>query len=260
MPVRQEDKAPGTSCAAMCTLPSGDLDELGDRTVEPDAAGVEHDDAVTQRGDVLGLVGGQEHGPGPRQAGEDAAQGGPLLRVEPGGGLVEDDQQGITHQGLGDGQTSPLASRERGHPLGAQVVEADELEDAPYLTMALVGALPLLEDGDVVEEPEGRHPAREHDLLREVAQTSPGGDAVCHRSGDVVPRHVDPARGRRDGGGEQPQHGRLAGAVGPEEPDDAGGQDQVDRVQCRGPPKGLRHSLEHGDLPGRARHCRAGHQ
>ncbi len=70
----------------------GGREQLGNRSVEADHPTIEDHHAVAESRDILGLVGRQHHDPG--QCGEDAAQGGSLLGVETGGGLVEQEQGG----------------------------------------------------------------------------------------------------------------------------------------------------------------------
>ena len=51
------------------------------------------------------------------------------LRVEPGGGLVEDEKLGVVHQGARDHEPAPHAARERLNPLPGPVGEGDEVEE-----------------------------------------------------------------------------------------------------------------------------------
>jgi hypothetical protein len=62
---------------------------------------VEHDDPVAQRGHVIGLVRGEEHRVLGGHVGDDLPEPEPLLGVESGGRLVEDQQLGPPEQRLG---------------------------------------------------------------------------------------------------------------------------------------------------------------
>ena len=60
--------------------------------VEADRPGVDDEHPVAQGRDVLGLVRRDHDRAG--ESGQEASQGGSLLGVEAGGGLVEDEQVG----------------------------------------------------------------------------------------------------------------------------------------------------------------------
>ena len=85
---------------------------------------------------------------------------------------------------------------------------------------------PLLEQRDVVDERGGGKPAREADLLRQVAEPAPDVGAL-RRYLRLAAKHAYLAPGGRQRGGQQPDQRRLAGAVGAEQPDHAGLQVQV---------------------------------
>ena len=82
---------------------------------------------------------------------------------------------------------------------------------------------PLLEQRDVVDERGGGKPAREADLLWQVAEPAPDAGALG-RYLRVAAQHAYLALGGRQRGGQQPDQRRLAGAVGAEQPDHAGFQ------------------------------------
>ena len=133
VPVRQEARAPGAVSSPSQTRPAAVATKSVTPPCQAHPALVQHDDALAQRGDVLGLVGGDEHGrpvPGRRQ---HAAQGRALLGVEAGRRLVEHQQVGIAHQGLGEGDAVPLAARQPTQPLAGEVGEPDQLQHPAHL-------------------------------------------------------------------------------------------------------------------------------
>jgi hypothetical protein len=192
-------------------VPRSHAGQLARRPVEGDRALEQHDHARAQRADVLGLVRREEHGP--RQARDQLAEAQPLLRVQAGRGLVEDEQLRRAEQRLRQRDAPAHPARERADALVRDVSEPDRAQHAADLLVALVARHPLLQRGHVVDELEGREVAVEAGLLGHVAEP---------------PAHVGALRGVRGVAAEQPQlaaarreHGRghaherrLAGAVG----------------------------------------------
>ena len=112
--------------------------------------------------------------------GDEVAQPHPLFGVQPGGGLVQNQQLGVPQQGLGDAQPLP-------HPPG-------EAADPPAGVLAQVHLFQKL-----------RHPA---------VQLFPGELQALYR-GHVPQKLVRPERGvQRRGLGLEPQHLPVAGAQG----------------------------------------------
>jgi len=67
-----------------------------------EAALAHQGDVRRDRLDVGDDVGRLDHEPAEAELGQQVAEAHPLLRVEPGGGLVDDQELGIGEQGLGD--------------------------------------------------------------------------------------------------------------------------------------------------------------
>src|SRR6478609_5359878 len=137
----------------------GSRDEGVDGAVEAHPALGEHDDALAEGGDVLGLVRGEQYGALAAGDREGATQVGPLNGVEPGRRLVQHQDAGVADECLGEADPPPLATGELRDPLGGQVGEADEGEYPAYLLGSPASVVPLLQHGDVLDEPEGGHVA-----------------------------------------------------------------------------------------------------
>ena len=75
-------------------------DKFGDLAVVPDSATVQHDDALAQGLDVLGLMGGQDHDQRSRDLREYGPQRDALFRIDSGGRLVQDEHRRRPEQGL----------------------------------------------------------------------------------------------------------------------------------------------------------------
>nr|BFE76100.1 hypothetical protein GCM10020092_094010 [Actinoplanes digitatis] len=142
-------------------------------------------------------------------------QVGAVLRVEPGGRLVEEEQLRRVDQAHGDVEPAALAAGERGHRPVGDLAEAERVDQ-------LGGPPPRRDD---------LHPVRAAlaDQLVAAALAVPGAVALSDVA-DPLPHlalpadHVearDPrgAGGRRDERGEHAQGGRLPGAVRAEQRD-----------------------------------------
>ena len=153
---------------------------------------------------------------------------GPAERVERRGRLVEEDELRIPEQR--DAQPEPLLHplREAAHGVVGTIGQADPVE-------RLVDDSPSIGGGDPAEprmereDLAGVQPGLVAEELGQVADPCPRG-AVAERRAE----HATAAR-RRPGHAEQElDRGRLAGAVGTEQPDDlATADDQVEPGQGR---------------------------
>ena len=150
----------------------GAREEIRFRAVGEDAARAEHDDAIHLRRDVLDVVGDEEQptaarGQVPDRAGDVVARG----RVEPGVGLVEDQDGRVVDEGPRDEGPARLAGGERVHG-------------------------PVREVGDpgLAHGPLGRRPECFRDVLerREADRTEEAGEnGVPHGDGprvELLPR------------------------------------------------------------------------
>ncbi len=89
---------------------------------------VDDDDLVAHRLHILDDVGGEQHQPVLGGAGEQVAEVDALLRVQPHGGLVKDQEGGIPQQGLGDAHPLALTAGE-GADLGlCLLLQIDRLD------------------------------------------------------------------------------------------------------------------------------------
>ena len=149
-------------------------------------------------------------------------QGDAALGVEAGGGLVEEQDAGPVHDRPGHHQPLGHAARQR-RDVGLGPVGQTELLQEPVGRLAgLAARHPEVAAVEVEVLPDGELPV-EGVRLRDDADDLLGPGRV----GD----HVDatdegPPRGGQDPGGEHADGGRLAGAVGAEEPEDLPGIDR----------------------------------
>ena len=91
-----------------------------------------------------------------------------------------------------------------------------------------LAVVPLLEDGDVLDEPEGGHVRGVAELLRQVAELATHRGHLGLRAVRVAPEQPHLAAVRSDRGGDDAQQRRLAGAVGTEQTGDASVEGEVD--------------------------------
>jgi len=152
-----------------------------------------------------------------RQVGEQAAEAHPLLGVEAGRGLVDDQQPRVVEQCLGDAYPLPHAAGEAAERPAAGRGEVHQLEQ---LVDAGAGAAPgkALDRRQVGEELAGAQVGIDAEVLRQVAELPAQLPRIAH---DVMalPQHAP--RGRPGHGGEDAHQRRLAGAVRTQQPEDA---------------------------------------
>jgi hypothetical protein len=196
-----------------------------------DVAVIDHGDAVGQAIGLFEVLRGEQHR---RALGDQLADDGPqlgaALNVEARGGLVQKEYRRALHEGGGHVEAPPHAARVGAHrPVGgvAQVETREQLVGArPHVGAAHLGEpadeTQVLAAGEVGVD--GRALAGEPDLkahLRTLAH-----DVVAHDLGVA-------AVGAQDGG-QHAHRGRLAGAVGAEQAEDAARRHlEVDAVERR---------------------------
>ena len=213
----------------------GALHQLLDGAGHDQPPGVDHHDVVADPLDVVEQVGGeQDRDAEGGQAADEVEHLLPAHRVEAGGGLVEQDQLGVGHQGLGQLGALAHAGREAADRPEPGLVEADQVE---HVGGPLAGGLggqagQLAEGGDQV----GRGLVEgQAVVLGHVPQAGPDPDGVV---GHRTPDHLEAAGGRVQLAQHQPEERRLARAVGPDQADRAPGDVHRQLVQ-RGGPAGI---------------------
>ena len=131
-------------------------------------------------------------------------------RIQPGGGLIEHQQLGAVHEREHDPELLAVALR--------QLVDL-AVEDHPEPFDQLI-AQPLIDPaagaGEPVEHAPAGHPRVKLELAGQVAAAGVDGDAVAEA---VQPEHPGAAGAGALQAEQQPDRGRLARAVGPEEPE-----------------------------------------
>jgi hypothetical protein len=187
--------------------------ELGRRAGRDHPTAVDHDDLVGERVGLLEVLRGeQQRGAAADQLAQHLPELGPAPRVEPGGRLVEEQHRRRRDQAHRQVESTPHPSGVGlGDPVGG-VAERELLEQ-------LVGQRTDLPARDAVETadqpdvlPAGEELVDRGSLAGEAhAATNPVGVLD-----DVVTGNRAGATGRHAQGGEHPDGGRLARAVGPE--------------------------------------------
>src|SRR5262249_19474998 len=165
----------------------------------------------------LGLVhvmgGHHERHPLGRELEKQVPQLAPRDGVDPGGGLVEEQDAGLVHQGGGEGQPLLPAPGELGGqpvPVGIEAGEAD----GPLPPLPVPLAAQAVGRREEVEVLEGGQVLVERELLGHVADPAP--DLLAAPADvEAVDRRVP--LGRREQPAEDPDERRLAGAVGAEQ-------------------------------------------
>src|SRR5690606_17535289 len=227
------------------------------RAVEPDPA-VEHQhDAVGDGQRLPDAVVGQEHAEAPARP-EVVDEGLDLadrLGVDPGEGLVEEQEVGVDREAARDLEPPALAARER---VGAVVGEVGDVElgeevVGPLLLLAPRERLELEDRHEVVPD---RHAAERARLLRQVAQ--PEARAPVHgQARDVLTAQPDRACVGPHEPHDHVEARRLPRAVRTQERDDlAAAQLEVEPVHDLAPTVALREAAgrEHLAVSLRRRH------
>lgn len=195
------------------------------------AATVDDHDAVGQALHLLQVVRGVDQRlAGPLELLQVLEDGIAALRVDPGGGLVEQQHVGVVYQRTGDVQTPLHVPAEGGGPLARAVGRS-------HLRQRLGRALVEPCTGQTIERAEEAHVVPcgqlvvQRQFLRHQAEAPPGGIGVgAHRgTGD------GDAAGIGLGGAADHAHSRaLAGTVGPQQAQHFAGmngeRDAVDRL------------------------------
>ena len=173
-------------------------------------------------GDLLDLgqdVGGHQDGVGTGEGTDQRAHLDDLLRVEPVGGLVEDEHARLIEEGLSDGDALAESLRQLADGLIADGAEIELLTHARDGGTRRVALEPF--DGSHEREKFAYpHAVVERRVLGNVADLSPGRYRAVHR---VEAGDARPARRRPQIAAEDPENRRLARAVGPEQPHDLAG-------------------------------------
>ena len=196
--------------------------ELGGAAGRDDLAVVDDEDAVAQRVRLVEVVRREQRGGAVlAQRADVLPQVRAAVRVEAGRRLVEEHELGRVHEAERDVDAPALAARQR---LDQPVAEIDEVERGAELA----GALRRGGGGHAVEL--GLRDELLVDLrrrvraaaLRDVAELAAHADGIAP---EVAARDGRLARGRHEQRRQHALRGRLAGAVGAEQPDDLAGHD-----------------------------------
>ena len=218
-----------------------------------DQAVVDHGDRVGQRVGLLQVLRRQQHRRAlRRQQAHHVPDVVALARVEPGRGLVEEDDGGSADQAGGQVEAPSHAAGVGLRPAVAGLVEAE-------LVQQLAGAGAGVRAGEVQQPGEQLEILPAGQLLVDrgvlAGQADRAADAVgvLHdvAAGDRGGARVGTQEGREDADG-----GGLARAVGAEDPEHGSlGDGQVDAVECCGRAVVLREALGVDGVVGHADHA-----
>ena len=190
-------------------------DELARRALGREPAAVHDGQSVTELLGLVHVVGRDDLGdPLLLQPVEPVPQEVARLGVEPGGGLVEDEDLGVRDERPRDGEPTLHPARQRVHLVMGPLGELGELEE-------LLGSFPDDAAGQV-EVPAVDHEVVEDGQL-EVERVLLGHDAdpapdLRPVVGRVHAEHPQRPVRHRGHARDHPHGGRLAGTVGPQEP------------------------------------------
>ncbi len=190
-------------------LGAGPGDQVGGRAHRDHLALVDDGDPVAEPLGLVHVVRRQDRGPPPGAEVEDhVPELPPRLRVEPGRGLVEEQQLGVAHQGHRHGKPLLLAAGDLLDEGVGLRFERDPGQD-------VAGRQAV-----AVEAAEHRDQFAEGGFLREAGLLQRDADPLADLVGLRVPapaQDLDVARGRRVQPFEDLDRGRLARAVGAEQ-------------------------------------------
>src|SRR6202044_886525 len=104
-----------------------------------DPPAVENGDQVCQPAGLVEVLGGKEDRDAVGdQLADDVPHGAAAAGVQPGGGLVQEDQPRIAEQGHGEVETTLHAARIGGHGLAGGVEEVEAIEQLAYPSPARI--------------------------------------------------------------------------------------------------------------------------
>ncbi len=210
--------------------PEKDLPACQDRHVAAGLADIFHD------------VGGEQHHPVGGQSHQQVAEADALLRVQPGGRLIHDQEARIVDKRLSDPH-APF--HPAGEPLELTVSDLGQPHQVQHLGHP---AAPLgrvshpFQDRHVVHELARGQVGVEAELLRQVAEHGFDGDPAG-LGGDVIAANLHLPAGWIDDARQDAHQRRLARAVGPQQAEHPRAQFQRDPIQSvdglRAPAVGL---------------------
>ena len=198
-----------------------------------DLSEVEDDDAIAHRHDQVHVVLDEEHGHALGQAADPRAQRVHLALGQPAGGLVEQEELRLGHEGAGQRGALLYRVGQGGREPAGVVGRAELVEDlqgAGRDPPLLPARPPQPEEGGPQVAAEHRFGAEHHvlvhgqpgaqpDALEGARDPEPGQVVRMVPAQDGV-AVADGARARMDEAADDVEQGRLARAVGPDDADD----------------------------------------
>ena len=190
--------------------------QIGRGALGDDAAAVDDEHAVTRHLDLGQNVRGNDHRHATAQAGDEVAHDQNLMRIEADRRLVHDDHGRLGEDGFGDADALAVTFGKLADDFVADAFQVAEFEDFVD-ARAEFAAGDFFQAAAEIEVLADAHVFRQWVIFRHVADEAFDGVGL---GGDGVAADADRARVGRQVAGEDAHRGGLAGAVGPEEPDD----------------------------------------
>ncbi len=185
-------------------------------------------EARAQHGDVLDDVRGEQHDAVHRQLGEQLIEPQPLLRVQAGGGFVHYNEARVPGDRLRDAQSLAHAAGVTLQRTLGRKGEVHALEQFLHQLLASLRRVDALEGEQMRQHCLPRKVRIEAEFLREIAETRPQRLGIVE---DIHPVEGHAARRRFQESRQNFHEGGLPRAVGPEEPEHAGRNVEVDAIE-----------------------------
>jgi len=121
---------------------------------------------------LVSEVGRHEHGRRAPPLGEDVAQAEPLVGIEAGGGLVQQQQRGRPKQCLGQSEASPHPARQPFDAIVSSVAQPDGVENLEHRPPSSAVVAMTLQHGEIVDGIESRRAGDQAVVLWEIAEAT----------------------------------------------------------------------------------------
>ncbi len=177
-----------------------------------DFATIDDDDAVAHQLDLTQDVCRKQDRVRQPELLDQVAHAPDLVRVEAVGRLVEDQQLGLMHEGIGEADALPVALREVADDLLAHLVQAAHLHHLADVLAQFTPREPLQRGPEIQIFPHPHVRVQRH-VLRHVADAAAGCQRLVE---NVESSHRSRARGGREVAGEHADRRCFASSIRPE--------------------------------------------
>ena len=203
-------------------------DQIRRRALKLNPAIGDHRHLRAQVGHIIDNMGRQDHRLFFADLGQQVVKAIALFRVQPGGGLVDDQQFRIAKQRLGNPEALAHAAGIAGHRLLAVIVQVGLDQQRLHRLAPGLAIVDPLEQRNVVEQILGIDARINAEILRQITQHRP--DPV-RLGADIDTLEMNRAAIGRLQRGNRAHQRRLAGPVGPQQPEHPGRNGQADIIQ-----------------------------